>query len=96
MLHKLFHSMYIKEEDKAQDGSVSVRTYDNAKLQEAKMQFVMSTGIGFLVHFKWGYTQPLILMSFMQPMQLFDNKALAVHLRGKSGPKYARPWKADN
>jgi len=84
-------SMYLKDEDKAADGSVSARTYDNAKLQEAKMQFVMSAAISFFVHFQWGYTQPLVLMSVMQPMQLFDNPALAIHLRGKPGE---RPFKA--
>ena len=36
---------------------------DNAKLQEAKMQLVMSACISFFVHMKWGYTQPLIMMS---------------------------------
>ena len=101
--------MYLKDEDKAEDGSVSVRTCeralsartcgahspclppccaacvahaasaprltlarsvacvvcadDNAKLQEAKMQLVMSACISFFVHMKWGYTQPLIMMS---------------------------------
>lgn len=88
-------SQYLKDEDKADDGSVSVRTYDNAKLQEAKMQFVMSACIGCFMHFKFGYTQPLILMSIMQPMQLFDNKAIAIHLRGKSGPDYERPFKVE-
>ena len=29
-------------------------------------------------------------------MQLFENKAIAVHMRGKSGAAYARPWKAEN
>ena len=87
-------SMYLKDADKAADGSVSVRTYDNAKLQEAKMQFVMSGAISCFVHLQWGYTQPLVIMSIMQPLQLLDNKAVQVHLRGKSGPGYERPWKA--
>ena len=32
----------------------------------------------------------------MQPMQLFENKAIAVHMRGKTGAAYERPWKAEN
>ena len=32
----------------------------------------------------------------MQPLQLWDNKALHIHLRDKSGPGYERPWKAAN
>lgn len=89
-------SMYLASEDKAADGSVSARTYDNAKLQEAKMQFVMSAAISCFVHFNWHYTQPLILMSIMQPMQLFDNPAVGIHVRGKSGPGYERPFKSQN
>merc|ERR1719487_2880236 len=85
----------INDDDKAADGSVSVRSYDNAKLQEAKMQLVMSAAISFFVHFHWGYTQPLVIMSVMQPLQLMSNKAIEVHIRGKSGPGYERPWKAD-
>ena len=30
----------------------------------------------------------------MQPLQLWDNRAMHIHLRGKSGPGYERPWKA--
>jgi N-acetyl-anhydromuramyl-L-alanine amidase AmpD len=28
----------------------------------------------------------------MTPMQMLDDKAVAVHVRGKSGPGYERPW----
>ena len=38
--------------------------------------------------------QPLLMMCFMQPGTLYDNKALHIHLRGKSGPEYERPWAA--
>ena len=37
-----------------------------------------------------------VLSGFMQPMQLFENKAIAVHMRGKTGAAYERPWKAEN
>ena len=88
-------STHITDDDKAADGSVSIRCYDRAKLNEAKMQAFMSAGISFCIHLKWGYTQPLIMMSFMQPMQLFENKAIQVLLRGKSGPGFERPWAAE-
>ena len=84
------------ERDPGEREPVSARTYDNAKLQEAKMQFVMSAAISCFVHFNWHYTQPLILMSIMQPMQLFDNPAVGIHVRGKSGPGYERPFKSQN
>ena len=54
----------------------------------------MSAGISFFLHAQFGYTQPLIVMGVMQPMQLFENKCMAVHLRGKSGPGYERPFAA--
>lgn len=82
------------DEQKAADGSVSVCSYDKAFLQQAKMQFMMIAAVGTFLHLQWGYTQPLLLMCIMQPLQLWDNKALAVHLRGRSGPGYERPWKA--
>ena len=55
--------MYLSDADKGTDGTVSVRVYDNAKLQEAKMQLVMSAAMSLFVHFQWGYTQPLIILS---------------------------------
>ena len=57
---------------------------------------MMSAAIAVGVHWKWGYTQPLVLLCFMQPLQLLDNKALRIHLLGASGPDYERPWAAAN
>ena len=42
-------------------------TDDNAKLQEAKMQLVMSAGISVFLHMQFGYTQPLLLMGARTP-----------------------------
>lgn len=78
----------------AADGSVSIQTYDTAKLKEARMQFGMSVIMILGLHFKLGYTQPLIMLCIMQPLQLWDSKPMQIHLRGVSGPAYERPWKA--
>ena len=87
-------SMYIKDEDKAQDGSVSARQYDHAKLQESKMQFMMSAAVSAFVHIKWEYTQPIVIMCIMLPLQIWDNKAVRLHMFGLDvGP---RPWAAAN
>ena len=59
------------------------------------MQIVMGAAISSFLHMQWGYTQPLLMMSIMQPMTVFENKAIAVHVRGKGGPEYERPWKAE-
>jgi hypothetical protein len=55
-------NMYIKDEDKAADGSVSVRVYDTSKLQETKMRLVFSLAIAMFLHLQWEYTQPLLVM----------------------------------
>lgn len=87
-------SLQIAADQKAEDGSVSVRSYDTAKLNESKMQFMMSAAMAFGLNWKWQYTQPMVIMSIMQPLQLFDNKAIRAHLLGMDvGP---RPWKAAN
>merc|ERR1719498_993357 len=54
---------------KAEDGSVAVWEHDAAKVKEARMQLMMSAGIGSFLNFQWGYAQPLLIMSVMQPMQ---------------------------
>ena len=42
---------------------------------------------------------PVLLLEYrptLQPMQLLDNKAMAIHLRGKGGaPGYERPFKVE-
>lgn len=77
----------------AADGSVSVKVYDVAMIKEAMMQFGMSVVIISVMHIKWAYTQPLLMVCIMQPLQIWDNKGMHVHLRGASGPGYERPWK---
>merc|ERR1711865_389685 len=84
-------SKYFGDGDKAPDGSVSAKVYDISKLKETKLQLVMSAAITAFIHIKWAYTQPLLMICVMQPMSLWDNPALHIYLRGKSG--YARPWK---
>ena len=81
---------FLSDDMKAEDGSVSIRQYDHAKLQESKMQFVMTAAVSSFVHLKWGYTQPLVMLCIMLPLQIWDNKAVAHHMFGRDvGP---RPW----
>ena len=84
----------LKDDMKAEDGSVSICQYDLAKLQESKFQYVMTAAISSLMHFHWGYTQPLVMLSVMLPLQIWDNKAVKHHMFGQDvGP---RPWAAAN
>ena len=63
----------------------------------ARTALFMSAAIGSFMFIQWGYTQPIVMMCVMQPLQLWDCKALHVHLRGKEGcAGYERPWKAAN
>lgn len=65
----------VSDSEKAADGSVSNYVYDRSKLSESKMQLVMSACITGFVHFKWGYTQPLLIMS--KPARLTPPPRLA-------------------
>lgn len=82
------------------DGTVAVQEYDSAKVKELKMQFMMSVGMVTFLHIQWGYTQPLLMICLMQPMQFWGMQAFHVYVRGlKAEGAYARPWKksdADN
>ena len=40
----------------------------------------MSAVIVVGVHYKWGYAQPLLMSGLMQLKQLYENKAIQIHL----------------
>jgi hypothetical protein len=81
---------------RAEDGSVTEVEYDLAKVKEARTALLMSAAIGTFMYIQWGYVQPISIMCIMQPMQLYENKAIQVHMLGRTGPEYARPWAANN
>jgi hypothetical protein len=81
----------LAEDKKAADGSCTACAYDVAKLKESQMQYVMGAIVAIVVYSVWGWTQPMMVMSVTQPMQLLDNKALLIYLRGHT---YERPWAA--
>jgi hypothetical protein len=76
---------------KAADGSCTACAYDVAKLKESQMQYVMGAVVAIVIYSVWGWTQPMMVLSVSQPMQLLDNKALLIYLRGHT---YERPWAA--
>lgn len=79
--------------EKAADGTVSVAQYDTAKLKEFQMQFMMSCGVVTFLHIKWAYTQPILVMCLMQPMQFWGQQVFHVHMRGVPAEgSYKRPW----
>lgn len=71
-------STYIHDDDKAQDGSVSARVYDVAKLRESKLQFLMSAGMVVFLNLKWGYTQPLLMICARPPTALARARIFAL------------------
>lgn len=58
--------------------------YDTSKWKEMMQQLCM----GFLIvggmHYKWGYTMPLVMQVVMTPLQLFENPLLQIHVFGKA------------
>ena len=77
------------DHERMADGSVSACTYDVAKLREAKKAFFMGATIACGLCAICGWVMPMVVASVTLPLQLLDNKALMIYLRGHT---YARPW----
>ena len=77
---------------KEEDDTVSVGEYDAGKVKETLLQLGLGVCVMCVMHFKWGYVQPLMIHCLLQPSQVWDCKAVQVHLRGKEA-EYPRPWK---
>lgn len=59
-------------------------------------QIVLGCCILILVHYKWGFVQPLFLQCVLPFKNLFDAKVVKVHLLGqKAEGELQRPFKAD-
>jgi len=71
------------------DGSMSIQDYDSAKLKVSRMQVLISGTISWFVHTKWETQTPLLMVCVVVVMQLWDCKALAIHLLGIP---HKRPW----
>ena len=69
-----------------------VSEYDAGKVKETLLQLGLGVCVMCVMHFKWGYVQPLMIHCLLQPSQVWDCKAVQVHLRGKEA-EYPRPWK---
>jgi len=105
VLHWALHKIAAKADDatrvvdaadspaysKAEDGTVSAQDYDRAAVLESRKQVGMGMCIVFAMHYYWQYTQPLLMSSVMQLSQLYDNKAVRIHLLGHT---IARPYAA--
>ena len=77
---------------KEEDDTVSVGEYDAGKVKETLLQLGLGVCVMCVMHFKWGYVQPLMIHCLLQPSQVWDCKAVQVHLRGKEA-EHPRPWK---
>jgi len=84
-------TIFVSTDALAADGSMSVHDYDTAKLNVTRMQLLVSAGIVWAVHAQWETQTPLLMISVVTPMQLWECKAIAIHLLGM---QYKRPWAA--
>jgi len=74
----------------------TVTEYDEENIRQVIKQTCISILVIALVHWKWGYVQPLVLQSVLPFRTLYANKALKIHLLGKKAEgDLQRPWKAD-
>ena len=64
---------------KEEDDTVSVGEYDAGKVKETLLQLGLGVCVMCVMHFKWGYVQPLMIHCLLQPSP-------GVGLQGGAGP----------
>ena len=91
-LSSVLLSAFAKRFESVIDSSTNVTAnIDVAKLKETRGQFVMGGAICSFLHYKFGYVQPLLMTGIMSLFNLWDCKALHIHLLGW---QVERPWAA--
>lgn len=69
--------------------------YDQQQVWQQIKQVAMGVAILGLVHYKWGYVQPLLFQSILPLKNVIDASVYKVHLLGKPAEgDLKRPWKA--
>merc|ERR550514_556820 len=71
--------------------------YDTGKWKEMMQQLVMGAVIISGMHYKWGYSMPLVMQVIMSPMQLIENPLFKIYVLGSPAVgDLKRPFPAPN
>ncbi|KAK9460675.1 inorganic phosphate transporter Pho88 [Lipomyces oligophaga] len=75
--------------------TTTVKEYDNNQVSSAMRSSFFGIAILVFMHFKMGYTNPLVLQSILPIKSLFEQKIVQIHVLGKAASgDLKRPFKA--
>eukprot|EP00854_Cymbomonas_tetramitiformis_P019482 gene19482-23292_t len=71
--------------------------YDTSELKNMLYSLLVGFVITTWTHSKWGYIQPLLFQSIMQPLNLATHAIFRIHVLGQADQQgdLKRPWKDD-
>lgn len=76
--------------------TTTVKAYDLEQVGAGLKGLYQGVAMMAFLHFYMKYTNPLVLQSIMPLKNLYENKIVQIHLLGRSGPEYQRPFKAES
>jgi len=74
--------------------TTTVKAYDLEQVSAALKSVGQGVAMMAFMHLYMKYTQPLVLQSIMPLKAVYENKIVQIHLLGRKGPDYVRPFKA--
>lgn len=74
--------------------TTTIKEYDESQLKAALKGTLMGMGIMAVMHFKFGYTNPLFMQSIMPLKSAFENNLVKIHIFNKPATgTLKRPFK---
>lgn len=74
--------------------TTTVKAYDLEQVSAALKGVYQGVAMMAFMHLYMKYTNPLVLQSIMPLKSAFENKMIQIHMLGRTGPDYVRPFKA--
>lgn len=84
--------------DKAEKETMTYMQYDTAELQKLFTQLIIGVCVTGGTFYKWGYVQPMLFQSILQPITLVSHGLFRIHILGQQEAEneaLKRPWKED-
>ena len=76
--------------------TTTVKAYDLEQVSSALKSLYQGVAMMGFLHLYMKYTNPLVLQSIMPLKNLYENKIIQIHVLGRSGPEYRRPFKTES